>query len=93
MIKEVLKTKFNKAQKIYRLTLLAQTSENTLIDIMNNIPQNMDLSSLPIIDDKGISVEISLSNTDKQEVEKYFLLFTNFLNDKKISYSLIISKS
>jgi molybdopterin-biosynthesis enzyme MoeA-like protein len=90
MIKEVLKTKFNNAQKTYRLTLLAQTSENTLIDIMNNIPQNMDLSSLPIIDDKGISVEISLSNTDKKEVEKYFLLFTNFLNDKKISYSLIV---
>ena len=90
MIKEVLKTKFNSSQKKYRLTLLALTSENTLIDIMNNIPQNMDLSSLPIIDDKGISVEISLSNTDKKEVEKYFLLFTNFLNDKKISYSLIV---
>ena len=90
MIKEVLKTKFNNAQKTYRLTLLAQTSENTLIDIMNNIPQNMDLSSLPIIDDKGISVEISLSNTDKKEVEKYFLLFTNFLNDEKISYNLIV---
>jgi molybdopterin-biosynthesis enzyme MoeA-like protein len=90
MIKEVLKTKFSNAQKTYRLTLLAQTSENTLVDIMNNIPQNIDLSSLPMIKDKNISVEISLSNTDKQEVEKYFLLFTNFLNDEKISYSLIV---
>jgi molybdopterin-biosynthesis enzyme MoeA-like protein len=90
MIKEVLKTKFNNAQKKYRLTLLAQTSENTLIDIMNNIPKNMDLSSLPIIKDKNISVEISLSNTDNKKVEKYFLLFTNFLKDKKIPYKLIL---
>jgi molybdopterin-biosynthesis enzyme MoeA-like protein len=89
MIKEVLKTKFNSSQKKYRLTLLAQTSENTLIDIMNNIPQNIDLSSLPMIKDKNISVEISLSNTNKKEVEKYFSLFTNFLQDEKISYSLI----
>ena len=89
MIKEVLKTKFEAPQKKHRLTLLAQISENTLIHIMKDIPQNMDLSSLPIINNKNISVEISLSNTNKEELEKYFSLFTIFLKNEKIPYNLI----
>jgi len=89
MIMEVIQRLFNKSNKKYRLTLLAQTSENTLIDIMKQIPKDIELSSLPILNKDNISVEISLSSTDSLHVEKYFKLFTDFLDSSKITYNLI----
>lgn len=89
MISEVISNLFSKSVKKYRLTLLAQTSENTLISIMKEIPEDIELSSLPILDKSNISVEISLCSTDKLQLEKYFKLFTDFLSNSKITYNLI----
>ena len=89
MLSEVIQRLFSKSEQKYRLTLLAQTSENTLIDIMKQIPQDIELSSLPILKPDNISVEISLSSTSALHVEKYFKLFTNFLDTSKITYNLI----
>jgi molybdopterin-biosynthesis enzyme MoeA-like protein len=88
MISSVIKTLFNKSVKKYRLTLLAQTSENTLISLMQNVPSAIELSSLPILNDKSISVEISLCGLDSLHVENYFKQFTAFLDEQKIDYSL-----
>ena len=88
MISSVIKTLFNKSVKKYRLTLLAQTSENTLISIMQKVPSDIELSSLPILNEKSFSVEISLCGEDSLHVEKYFKQFTSFLNEQKIDYSL-----
>jgi len=89
MLSKVIKRLFSKKIKKYRLTLLAKTSENTLIDIMKKIPSDIELSSLPILNKDNISVEISLSSTDYLHVEKNFKLFTDFLNTSKITYNLI----
>jgi len=89
MISDVIARLFSNSTKKYRLTLLAQTSENTLIDVMKEIPAYIELSSLPILKENNISVEISLSHTNKKELKKYFLLFTELLNTLKIPYSLI----
>jgi len=89
MLSEVIQRLFSKSEKKYRLTLLAQTNENTLIDIMKQIPQDIELSSLPILKPNNISVEISLCSIDALHVERYFKLFTDFLNRSKISYNLI----
>lgn len=89
MISSVIKKLFNESIPRYRLTLLADTSENTLINIMKKIPNNVEFSSLPIINDAGVSVEISLCAADKKHVEKYFKLFTNFLQESNIHYHLI----
>ncbi|WP_457743912.1 competence/damage-inducible protein A [Sulfurimonas sp.] len=61
MIREVIKTYFNKSDKKYRYTLKAKTSENTLIDIMQQVPNSVELSSLPIFIDEEPNVELSLS--------------------------------
>lgn len=80
---------FNIATKKHRLTLIAQTSENTLIHIMQQVPSTVEFSSLPMIKTDGVSVEISLSSEDEAEVQKYFNLFVDYLNLSNISYQII----
>jgi len=86
MIKNVIKEFFSSAEKKFRFTLIAQTSENTLIDIMKKIPNDVELSSLPMIKESSISVEISLSGYDAFKVEHYFNLFKEKLDKKNIEY-------
>jgi len=89
MLSAVIEKNFSQITKKYRLTLLAQTSENTLIDIMKKIPLDIELSSLPILKENNISVEISLCSTNALHVESHFKLFTDFLKTSKIPYNLI----
>lgn len=89
MISSVIERLFSTSQQKYRVTLLAKTSENTLIDLMKKVPSELELSSLPILNTEGASVEISLCGVDKMVVDKNFKLFTDFLQSSKISYNLI----
>ena len=89
MIGSVIENLFSKSIKRYRLTLLAKTSENTLITLMKSVPSDIELSSLPILKDAAASVEISLSSQNRLHVEKYFKLFTDFLKESNIAYDLI----
>lgn len=89
MISSVIKAYFSQSIKKYRLTLLAQTSENTLVEVMKLIPKEIELSSLPILKESGASVEISLSFEDEDYVKSYFKLFTDHLEKLKIDYNLI----
>ena len=89
MISAVIEKLFSNSVQKYRLTLLAQTSENTLINIMEQVPPDIELSSLPMLNDGKASVEISLQSTDKLNVEKYFKLFTDYLDASNITYNLI----
>lgn len=89
MVSSVIEKLFSKSIQKYRLTLLAQTSENTLITLMKQLPADIELSSLPILNDGKVSVEISLCGVDKLYVEKQFGLFTKFLKESNIIYSLI----
>src|SRR3990167_2692397 len=89
MISAVIEKLFSNSVQKYRLTLLAQTSENTLINIMEQVPPDIELSSLPMLNDAKASVEISLQSTDKLNVEKYFKLFTDYLDASNITYNLI----
>jgi molybdopterin-biosynthesis enzyme MoeA-like protein len=89
MISSVIKELFSKSVKKYRFTLLAQTSENSLIEVMNIIPKNIELSSLPILNNDGASVEISLCFEDEECVKRYFQHFIEHLEKLDIKYNLI----
>ncbi|MBU1927537.1 competence/damage-inducible protein A [bacterium] len=89
MIRSAIETAFNHADAKFRYTLLAQTSENTLISIMQQIPNTIELSSLPIFNNGKASVELSLSGIDEISIQKYFELFCTELKNKKIEYKLI----
>ncbi len=89
MISDVIKTFFSKSVKRFRYTLLAKTSENTLISAMNKLPSNIELSSLPIFVDSIASVELSLISIDENEVKVCFELFKKELKELNIEYKLI----
>jgi molybdopterin-biosynthesis enzyme MoeA-like protein len=88
MIADVIKTFFWKSKEKFRYTLLAQTSENTLITLMQTTPSEIELSSLPMLNNNKASVELSLSGYDKLTLEYHFNLFCEELNKKKITYKL-----
>lgn len=89
MVEEALERFYPEALKSYRQSLIAQTSENTLIDIMQRLDPSIDFSSLPMLRDGHPSVEISVASSIETDVEKAFELFIGFLEDKKIDYVLI----
>jgi molybdopterin-biosynthesis enzyme MoeA-like protein len=86
MLKDVIAKQFSVSKKKFRQTLLAQTSENTLISLMQKLPNDIELSSLPIFKNGIASVELSLSGYSEQNVTLSFELFKTELQKKKVDY-------
>lgn len=87
MIKNIIKENFSKAQEKIRYSFIAQTSEDLLIGLMQKIPTEIELSSLPMLKgENGVSVEITLSGYNDATLQKYIKLFYKELDKKKISY-------
>lgn len=86
MITEALKRFHPDRHTLFRKTLTAQTSENTLIDIMKRVPSRLELSSLPMLHEGIASVELSIAGPDKDEVDLWFGKFTAMLARDHITY-------
>ncbi len=89
MIRDVLGRLFSPKTDTLRKTLIAETGENTLIDVMKRMPETVEFSSLPILRDGRPSVEISVAGEDAAEVEESFSLFTGFLDRSGIAYRIV----
>ncbi len=90
MIIQALDMFFSKNEIItYRKTLKANTSENSLIECMQKVPKDIELSSLPKIDGDKREVVLSLSSTNKEKTDKTFAMFEKFLKKENIFYELI----
>jgi len=87
MVIEALDKFYPKNKAKIRLTLRANTSENTIIDTMKSIPPHIDVSSLPKINGEKRAVIISVASYDEDETKKYFKVFTDFLDKNNINYS------
>ena len=87
MIADVIRKYFSHAKQKVRKTLLADTSEETLIDVMQTLPKTIELSSLPMFVDGKPKVELSLSGENEEEVSNYFNRFKEKLNTKEIPYT------
>jgi molybdopterin-biosynthesis enzyme MoeA-like protein len=88
MVLEALEKYYPKSKSKYRLVLTATCGENDLIDIMLKVSKDLDLSSLPKIIDSKRKVVISIAGFDKNEVDKNFKLFTEYLSLNKIDFIL-----
>jgi molybdopterin-biosynthesis enzyme MoeA-like protein len=88
MVIEALDKYYPKNKEKFRYFLKADCSENDLIDIMKQIPQEIDFSSLPQIQDGKRSVVISVGSYEKSEAKKYFKLFEDLLQKQKIKFVL-----
>lgn len=89
MIREAISKFFSNSNLKYRCTLLAKTSEETLIAQMKLLPPHIELSSLPMFVDEKPNVELSLSGYEESEVKKYFTLFEEELKRNSIEYKLL----
>lgn len=89
MITEVIERFFSQSAILIRKTLLADTSENTLIEVMQQMPKSVEFSSLPLFRDGKPHVEISVAGSDAEEVERHFMRFTSFLEYAGIPFTLL----
>ena len=74
--------------KKHRLTLSAYCSENDLINVMQDISNKVDLSSLPIIDGEKRYCIISISSNSQVDTKNEFLKFTQYCDNNNIKYVL-----
>jgi len=88
MITWVLDNLFEKEEDKFSCEFKANCSENDLIDIMQALPKELELSSLPKIEGDKKTVDIFLAHKDKNELEKWCSFFKNEM--KKIGKSILI---
>ncbi len=88
MVKEILKKLVPNVKKYYRYTLTALCKENELIEVMENMPKDVEFSSLPKIYNNGWSVSISVASYNNELALKAFNMYVNTLKNKNISYTL-----
>jgi len=89
MLKNIIKEKFSYCKKRYKLALIAKTSENTLIHLMDKLPKDIELSSLPMIDGTNISVELTLKGYDKEILKQHFTKFEDELIKLNIEFTIL----
>lgn len=75
--------------KLYTRSFIADTGEGILISLMNEVPKEIELSSLPMMNNGNPKVEFSLSHFDDAKLSEHFKKFTDFLDAKEISYNLL----
>ncbi|HEX5623444.1 MAG TPA: molybdopterin-binding protein [Sulfuricurvum sp.] len=89
MVDHILEHFYPKAAVTYRKTLIAQTSENTLIPVMEQLDQTVEFSSLPMLKDGKPSVEISVASADPELCTANFELFVIDLQSKSIPFKIL----
>lgn len=89
MFSDAISRLFSNSVQKYRYTLLAKTSEETLISQMRLLPPHIELSSLPMFVDTKPNVELSLSGYEENEVKKYFTIFEEELKKNSIEYKIL----
>jgi molybdopterin-biosynthesis enzyme MoeA-like protein len=89
MVDEALERFYPQGEKTFRHTLIAQTSENTLIEVMEKMDKRIDFSSLPMMNGGTPTVEISVASKDEELTKGNFQLFCEALKIKSIPYEII----
>jgi len=73
----------------YRYTLTAACKENLLIELMEQMPPEVDCASLPKLHtQKGWQVSLSVSSRNKEAAKRAFEAFVDLLERQQISYTL-----
>jgi molybdopterin-biosynthesis enzyme MoeA-like protein len=88
MIEAALERYYPRNRRFYRQTLKAMTSENTLIELMQQAPDDVELSSLPKFEGDKRTTVISVAGYDKKSVADYFARYEQFLHRRGIEYKL-----
>ena len=88
MVTEILDKLIPEKKETYRHTFTAECKENIFIELMEQTPNNVEVSSLPKLLDKGWSVSFSVASDDKQTAKDTFARYITLLEDSNIPYTL-----
>jgi len=89
MLTKIAKDLFKSKKIYYRKTLLAQCKETIFIDIMNNMPKEIEFSSLPKYDNGKWETSISIASYNKELTEEIFELYIKLLDKNKIEFNIV----
>lgn len=89
MMDEILSNYLPPAPKLYTRGFIAQCGEGKIQELMFELETNIELSSLPMMNDGNPSVEFSLSCKDEDLLNKRFSSFVSFLDSENIEYDLL----
>ena len=84
MIEEALK--LFPPKKLYRYTICVEASENDLLDIMKQIPKDVEFSSLPAIKGSKYRDTISIASEDKEKAKKWIEFFIDEVEKRGFRY-------
>jgi len=88
MVEEVVEKLLPQSKPYYRYTLTALCKENELIEVMEQMPKEVEFSSLPKLYSDGWRVSISVASHDKAKAEEAFQRYIDLLEKKQIRYGL-----
>jgi len=88
MVTTILQKLIPHKKEIFRHTLTAHCKENVFIELMENMPNNIEFSSLPKLYSDGWRVTISIASDDKELAEESFDKYIALLENKNIVYGL-----
>ncbi len=86
MIGGVLDRFYAKNVRKYSCNFVVEGSEAMLIDIMEQLPEDLELSCLPAFDGERRSAEIYLADTDPEKVQKWCTFFKEELHKIRLKF-------
>jgi len=88
MVKKILNKLIPEKKETFRHTLTAECKENIFIELMEQTPSNVEVSSLPKLLDIGWSVSLSVASDDAQATKETFGQYIALLEKYNIPYTL-----
>lgn len=79
MVEEIVEKLLPETKPYYRYTLTALCKENELIEVMEQMPKEVEFSSLPKLYSDGWRVSISVASHDKAKVQEAFQRYIDLL--------------
>ena len=86
MVTHILDEIIPKGVPTYRYTLTAACKENLFIELMDNAPKGVEISSLPKLYDNGWHVTLSVASKNRTLAEETFQKYLTLLEAEKIPY-------
>ncbi len=88
MVIEILNKLVPEKRETFRYTLTAECKESIFIELMEQTPNTVEVSSLPKRLDAGWSVSLSVASVDKALAQNVFDRYLSLLKTENISYTL-----
>jgi len=89
MVTEILEKLIPEKKETFRHTFTAECKESIFIELMEQTPSNVEVSSLPKLLEKGWSVSLSVASDDMEVAKNTFAEYIILLEKNNIPYTLI----